>query len=131
VHNKWAGGNSPISCFSFERRKQMDLKQTISRIRATIENLESQKRSAIQAGYIQEPIDLKNRCKKNDLYYSLMDELAFNRIILNALEDRQAAIDWAGYLRYLHKWAEVYDNPVYVGWSPVGYDKWLEREVLK
>lgn len=109
----------------------MDLKQTISRIRATIENLESQKRSAIQAGYIHEPIDLKNRCKKNDLYYSLMEELAFNRIIFHALEDKQAAINWDGYLRYLHEWTEAHDNPVYAGMSPVGYDEWLEREALK
>jgi hypothetical protein len=41
----------------------MDIQMAIDRINATIDNLETQKRSAIHMGYIHE------RDKKNDMYY--------------------------------------------------------------
>jgi hypothetical protein len=109
----------------------MDLQIAIDRIKATIDNLETQKRSAIQMGYIHEPVSLSERDKKNDMYYSLANELVFNKIILSAMEDKKETISWRNYLLYLHEWAQQHSDPLhrfFRGGSPAGYDEWLNND---
>lgn len=109
----------------------MDLQMAIDRINTTIDNLETQKRSAIQMGYIHEPVSLNERDKKNDMYYSLTSELAFNKIVLSALEGKKETISWRNYLLYLHDWAQEHSDPLFMGNSPAGYDEWLDNEDLE
>lgn len=106
----------------------MDLQMAIDRINATIDNLETQKRSAIQIGYIHEPVSLNERDKKNDMYYSLTSELSFNKIVLSALEDKKDTISWRNYLLYLHDWAQEHRDPLFMGISPAGYYEWLKLD---
>jgi hypothetical protein len=99
----------------------MDLQMAIERINATINNLETQKRSAIQMGYIHE------HDKKN----GITSELAFNKIVLSALEDKKDMISWRNYLLYLHDWAQEHSDPLFMGISPAGYHEWLDNEDLE
>lgn len=121
----------------------MDLNSAIDRVEGVIANLENQIRSGKQMGYISEK---GSTDRKDRLYFSLVTELHFNRILLDALSLKRDAFYkeqsatwyalnillaenenklWGEYVEYLADLAKRHKGSYAENLAPMSYKDWI------